>query len=111
MPSSSAADDYLNALKVDSRKKQMQTQAKLQGKPVPPVDGPLLSASPPVEEKVAPPEEVSLPLGLHTQSMAWLRILGLCVVRVCTGFFFCCRRAGCILTFGAVVADPLTNCF
>ncbi|CAB1100812.1 unnamed protein product [Ectocarpus sp. CCAP 1310/34] len=47
VPSSSAADDYLNSLKADSQKKQRETQAKLRGEPLPPREGPLLSASPP----------------------------------------------------------------
>lgn len=49
VPSSSAADDYLNSLKADSQKRQKETQANLRGEPLPPREGPLLSASPPTE--------------------------------------------------------------
>lgn len=62
MPSSSAADDYLNALKADSQRKQAEAQAKVRGEPLPPREErgeePLLSASEPV--RVAPdvPSEV-----------------------------------------------------
>eukprot|EP00752_Nemacystus_decipiens_P002909 g2707.t1 len=45
VPSSSAADDYLNALKADSQRKQVETQARLRGKPAPPREEPLMSAS------------------------------------------------------------------
>lgn len=58
VPSSSAADDYLNALKADSQKKQRETQARLQGKPLPPREEPPLSASQPVGPAANAPYEV-----------------------------------------------------
>lgn len=61
MPSSSAADDYLNALKADSQKKQAETQARLRGEPLPAREEPLLSVSEPPVTAVAadaPPSEV-----------------------------------------------------
>lgn len=60
VPSSSAADDYLNALKADSQRKQVETQAKLRGKPLPAREEPLLSASEPVTAVAAgEPSEVN----------------------------------------------------
>lgn len=58
MPSSSAADDYLNALKADSQRKQRDIQAKLSGKPLPPTEKPPLSASLPVDTAADAPHEV-----------------------------------------------------
>ncbi|CAM9826543.1 unnamed protein product [Ectocarpus sp. 12 AP-2014] len=63
VPSSSAADDYLNSLKADSQKKQQETQAKLRGEPLPPREGPLLSASPPTETATSDvPDKSAAPL-------------------------------------------------
>ncbi|CBJ33292.1 hypothetical protein Esi_0455_0006 [Ectocarpus siliculosus] len=63
VPSSSAADDYLNSLKADSQKKQKETQAKLRGEPLPPREGPLLSASPPTETATSDvPDKSAAPL-------------------------------------------------
>lgn len=59
MPSSSAADDYLNALKADSQRKQAETQAKLHGEPLPPREEPLLSVSEPVTVAADVPPPVS----------------------------------------------------
>ncbi|CAN0318952.1 unnamed protein product, partial [Ectocarpus sp. 8 AP-2014] len=63
VPSSSAADDYLDSLKADSQKKQKETQAKLRGEPLPPREGPLLSASPPTETATSDvPDKSAAPL-------------------------------------------------
>lgn len=60
VPSSSAADDYLNSLKADSQRKQRETQARLQGQPLSPREEPPLSASLPVEPGADVPQEVIL---------------------------------------------------
>eukprot|EP00903_Cladosiphon_okamuranus_P007760 g7516.t1 len=62
VPSSSAADDYLNALKADSQRKQKELQAKLRGEPLPPREEPLLSVSEPVTVAAdVPPPPQTLP--------------------------------------------------
>lgn len=59
MPSSSAADDYLNALKADSQRKQAETQARLRGEPLPPREESPLPVSEPVSVAAEPPPEVN----------------------------------------------------
>lgn len=59
VPSSSAADDYLNALKADSQRKQAEAQARVRGEPLPPRDKPLLSVSDPAGVAADVPPEVN----------------------------------------------------